>query len=86
MKREELLAIKSMVFAQAFIDVMDEFEGSSAFKHRLKNKGLSFIREVDHFLGAAYCGGDTDMGVLGLIEECQRSIGAIVEESVEVVE
>ena len=39
-----------MVFAQSFVEALDDFGGTSAFKHQLKNKGNSFAKEVDKFL------------------------------------
>ena len=84
MKEQHVKAIKCMVFAQAFVECM--FEGTSIFKHQIKNKGKSFIKEVDKFLDFTYNGSDTENGLIGLIEECQNSIEAIIDEQVELVE
>ena len=86
MKEQHVKAIKCMVFAQAFVECMDEFEGTSIFKHQIKNKGKSFIKEVDKFLDFTYNGSDTENGLIKLIEECQNSIEAIIDEQVELVE
>ena len=86
MEEKHVRAVKCMVFAQAFVECMDEFEGTSIFKHQIKNKGRSFIKEVDKFLDSAYNGSDTENGLIGLIEECQNSIEAIIDEQVELVE
>lgn len=86
MKDEHVRAIKCMVFAQAFVECMDEFEGSSIFKQQIKNRGRAFVREVDKFLDSSYNGSDTQHGLIELIEECQRSIESVIENDVELVE
>jgi hypothetical protein len=45
MKQEYKQALKTVVFAQSFVEALDEFGGSTAFKHQLKQKGLSFCKE-----------------------------------------
>lgn len=86
MKEKHVRAIKCMVFAQAFVECMDEFEGSSIFKHQIKNRGRAFVREVDKFLDSSYNGSDTQHGLIELIEECQRSIESVIDNEVELVE
>ena len=86
MKEEHVRAIKCMVFAQAFVECMDEFEGSSIFKQQIKNRGRAFVREVDKFLDSSYTTSDTQHGLIELIEECQRSIESVIENEVELVE
>ena len=86
MKEEHVRAIKCMVFAQAFVECMDEFEGSSIFKQQIKNRGRAFVREVDKFLDSSYTTSDTQHGLIELIEECQRSIESVIENDVELVE
>ena len=86
MKDEHVRAIKCMVFAQAFVECMDEFEGSSIFKQQIKNRGRAFVREVDKFLDSSYNGSDTQHGLIELIEESQRSIESVIENDVELVE
>jgi hypothetical protein len=86
MKEEHVRAIKCMVFAQAFVECMDEFEGSSIFKHQIKNRGRAFVKEVDKFLDSSYTTSDTEHGLIELIEECQRSIESVIDEQVELVE
>ena len=86
MSEEQIRAIKCMVFAQAFVECMDEFEGSSIFKQQIKNRGRAFVREVDKFLDSSYTTSDTQHGLINLIEECQRSIDSVIENDVELVE
>ena len=86
MKEEYVRAIKCMVFAQAFVECMDEFEGSSIFKQQIKNRGRAFVREVDKFLDSSYTTSDTEHGLIELIEECQRSIESVIDNEVELVE
>jgi len=86
MEKEYIRAIKCMVFAQAFVECMDEFEGSSIFKHQIKNRGRAFVREVDKFLDSSYNGSDTQHDLIELIEECQRSIESVIDNEVELVE
>jgi hypothetical protein len=86
MKEEHVRAIKCMVFAQAFVECMDEFEGSSIFKQQIKNRGRAFVKEVDKFLDSSYTTSDTEHGLINLIEECQRSIESVIENDVELVE
>lgn len=83
MEKEYLLALKSMVFAQAFVDTLDEMQGTSAFKQGLKHKAKKFNVEVEKFLDAAYCGGETDSNVLHLLEECQSTVEHFIESKVE---
>jgi hypothetical protein len=85
MKQEYKLAIKSMVFAQSFIDTLDQFKGTNSYKHQLKQKGNSFEKEVDKFLNTSYCGGETDSNVLALIDECQKAIDKVLDEQVELI-
>ena len=86
MKEEHVRAIKCMVFAQAFVECMDEFEGSSIFKQQIKNRGRAFVSEVDKFLDSSYTTSDTEHGLIELIEECQRSIESVIDNEVELVE
>ena len=86
MKEEHVRAIKCMVFAQAFVECMDEFEGSSIFKQQIKNRGRAFVREVDKFLDSSYNGSGTEHDLIELIEECQRSIESVIDNEVELVE
>jgi len=86
MKEEHVKAIKCMVFAQAFVECMDEFEGSSIFKQQIKNRGRAFVREVDKFLDSSYTTSDTEHGLIDLLEECQRSIESVIDNEVELVE
>ena len=86
MKEEHVRAIKCMVFAQAFVDCMDEFEGSSIFKQQIKNRGRAFVKEVDKFLDSSYTTSDTEHGLINLIEECQNAIESVIDNQVELVE
>jgi len=84
MNEQHLKALKCMVFAQSFVEALDDFGGSSAFKHQLKNKGNAFAKEVDKFLNDTYSNGSTDTSIVNLIEGCQDSIDKLVETSVTV--
>ena len=86
MKEEHVRAIKCMVFAQAFVECMDEFEGSSIFKQQIKNRGRAFVKEVDKFLDSSYTTSDTEHGLINLIEECQNAIESVIDNQVELVE
>ena len=54
MTETERIAIKSIVYAQAFVDTLDQFEGTNAYRQRLKQKAKHFKAEVEKFLDAAY--------------------------------
>ena len=73
-----------MVFAQSFVEALDDFGGTSAFKHQLKNKGNSFAKEVDKFLNDTYSNGSTDSSLVNLIEGCQVAIDKLIDTSVTV--
>lgn len=47
MDKDQDIAFKTLIFAQAFVDCMEELKGSSFYKHQLKNRGNSFIAEVE---------------------------------------
>lgn len=82
MKEEYKLAIKSMVFGQAFVDTLDQFKGTNAYKQTVKKKGNLFCKEVDKFLNVSYCGGETDSNILALLEECEKAINKVIDEKV----
>jgi hypothetical protein len=86
MSKEEILAIKLMVFAQSFVDTLDEFQGTNAFKQRVKMKTNSLNDELESFLNKAYKGGETDSNVLALLEHCQSAIESVVENNVELID
>lgn len=77
-----LLTIKSMVYAQLFVDTIDKMQGSSHFKRKLGQKGKSYCREVERFLNTAYGGGDTEKNLLELLEYCEKKIEDIIEKEV----
>jgi len=82
MDEEQELAFKSIVLAQAFVDCMEELKGSSFYKHQLKNRGNSFIAEVDKLLDSAYKGPDFNMGLVAIIEECHDAIEDVLDTKV----
>ena len=84
MEESHIKALKCMVFAQSFVEALDDFGGTSAFKHQLKNKGNSFAKEVDKFLNDTYSNGSTDSSLVNLIEGCQDVIDKLIETSVTV--
>ena len=86
MEETHIKALKCLVFAQSFVEALDDFGGNRAFKHQLKNKGLSFAKEVDKFLNSTYSNGSTDTSIVNLIEGCQDAIDKLIEESVTVTE
>lgn len=86
MEDKHIKALKCMVFAQSFVEALDDFGGTSAFKHQLKNRGNAFCKEVDKFLNDTYSGGSTETSVVNLIEGCQDAIDKLIEESVTVTE
>jgi hypothetical protein len=85
MEDKHIKALKCMVFAQSFVEALDDFGGSSAFRHQLKNKGNSFAKEVDKFLNDTYSKGSTDTSIVNLIEGCQDAIEKLVEKNVKMV-
>ena len=86
MNEQHLKALKCMVFAQSFVEALDDFGGNRAFKHQLKNKGNSFAKEVDKFLNDTYSNGSTDSSLVNLIEGCQVAIDELIETSVTVID
>ena len=86
MKQEHKKALKTLVFAQSFVEALDDFGGSTAFKHQLKQKGLSFCKEIDKFLNTVYENGSTDSSLINLVERCQQAIDEIIINEVEVIE
>ena len=86
MNETEIIAIKSIVYAQAFVDTLDQFEGTNAYRQRLKQKAKQFKAEVEKFLDAAYCGGDTESSVIELLERCESQIEEVINKEVEVVD
>ena len=86
MNETEIIAITSIVYAQAFIDTLDQFEGTNAYRQRLKQKAKHFKAEVEKFLDAAYCGGETESNVIALLERCESQIEEVINKEVEVVD
>jgi hypothetical protein len=86
MKEEHKTALKAMVFAQAFVEALDDFKGTSHFKQQLKRKGNMFGVELERFLESTYGGGNTDSNILHLMEACQNAIEDIIDSQVELVE
>ena len=86
MKEEHKIALRSMVFAQAFVEALDDFKGTNHFKQQLRRKGNMFGVEVGRFLDSTYGGGSTDSNILHLMEECQNAIEDIIDNQVESVE
>ena len=82
MEEKHRKALKCMVFAQSFVEALDDFGGNKAFKHQLKNKGNSFAKEVDKFLNDIYQNGSTDSSLVNLIEGCQNAIDQVIEKDV----
>ena len=82
MDKDQDLAFKTLIFAQAFIDCMEELKGSSFYKHQVKNRGNSFIAEVDKLLDSAYKGPDFNMGLVAIIEECHDAIEDVLDTKV----
>jgi hypothetical protein len=86
MNETEIIAIKSIVYAQAFIDTLDQFEGTNAYRQRLKQKAKQFKAEVEKFLDAAYCGGETESNVIALLERCESEIDEVINKEVQIVD
>ena len=78
-----------MTYAQNFIDTLDRFEGTNAYRQRVKQTGKAFKVEVEKFLNAAWCGGDTELNVIELIDKCQvaseKKVEEILDNDVDVV-
>ncbi len=82
MEDKHIKILKCMVFAQSFVEALDDFGGNTAFKHQLKNKGNELCREVDKFLNDIYSNGSTETSIVNLIQGCQDAIDKIIEEDV----
>ena len=82
MKEDHKKALKCLVFAQSFVEALDDFGGSSAFRMQLKNRGKAFTKEVDKFLNSTYENGSTDTALISLIEGCQIAIDRVIDEDV----
>ncbi len=82
MEDKHIKILKCMVFAQSFVEALDDFGGNTAFKHQLKNKGNAFCREVDKFLNDIYSNGSAETSIVNLIQGCQDAIDKIIEEDV----
>ena len=85
MEEKHVKILKCMIFAQSFVEALDDFGGTSAFKHQLKNKGNAFVKEADKFLNDIYQNGSTDSSLINLIEGCQDAIDKVIEEDVTVI-
>ena len=86
MNETEIIAIKSIVYAQAFVDTLDQFEGTNAYRQRLKQKAKQFKAEVEKFLDAAYCGGETESNVIALLERCESEIEEVINKEVQIID
>ena len=86
MTETERIAIKSIVYAQAFVDTLDQFEGTNAYRQRIKQKAKQFKAEVEKFLDAAYCGGETETSVIELLDRCESQIEEVINKEVQVVD
>ena len=82
MDKDQDIAFKAIIFAQAFVDCIAELEGSSFYKQQVKNRGKSFVREVDKLLDSAYTGDDFGMGMVGIIEDCHNAIEDVLDKKV----
>jgi|TARA_R110000787_G_scaffold249231_1_gene354833 hypothetical protein len=82
MDKDQDIAFKAVVFAQAFVDCIAELEGSSFYKHQVKNRGKSFIQEVDKLLDSAYSSEEFGMGLVAIIEECHDAIEDVLDTKV----
>lgn len=86
MKEDYTTAIKLMVYAQSFVETLEEFKGSNAYRQRLKQRANQFSDEMDKFLNSAYCKGQTESSLIYLIDECQKDIEQRITNEVEIVE
>ena len=82
MDEDQDIAFKAVVFAQAFVDCIAELEGRSFYKQQVKNRGKSFVREVDKMLDSAYTGDDFGMGLVSIIEDCHDAIEDVLDKKV----
>jgi hypothetical protein len=82
MDKDQDIAFKAVIFAQAFVDCIAELEGSSFYKQQVKNRGKSFVREVDKLLDSAYSSEDFGMGLVSIIEECHDAIEDVLDTKV----
>lgn len=74
-----------MVFAQSFVEAIEDFEGSSYFKQRVKVGGKAFTKEVDIFLDTVYKNGGSPNELIELIEMCQKAVDKVIDEKIELV-
>jgi len=82
MKDEYKKALKCMVFAQSFVESLDDFGGTTVYRQQLKLKGEAFVKEVDKFLNHTYKNGSTDTSLINLIEGMQNAIDKVIDEDV----
>ncbi len=74
-----------MVLAHALVEAVDKLNVNRVYKQQMKNRGKSFIAEVDKFLDAAYGkGGETERNLIDLIDKCQNSVQTILDNEVEI--
>jgi len=86
MDEQNKQALKTMVFAQSFVEALDDFGGSSAFKQQIKLKGLSFGKEVDKYLNTVYKDGGAERPLIDIIERCQQAIDEVIENEIVVTD
>jgi len=85
MKEDYIKAVKAMVFAQSFVEAIEDFEGSAHYKQKVKMRGKAFTKEVDCFLDTVYRDGGSPNEMIELIEMCQQAIDKVIDEKLEVV-
>ena len=86
MRQDHKKALKCMVFAQSFVESLDDFGGTTAYRQQLKLKGAAFVKEVDKFLNHTYKNGSTDTSLINLIEGMQIAIDKVIDEDVTVID
>ena len=82
MNEQNKQALKTMVFAQSFVEALDDFGGSTAFKQQIKLKGLAFGKEVDKYLNTVYKDGGAERPLIDIIERCQDVIDEVIDNEI----
>jgi hypothetical protein len=86
MNEQNKQALKTIVFAQSFVEALDDFGGSSAFKQQIKLRGLAFAKEVDKYLNTLYKDGGAERPLIDIIERCQQAIDEVIDNEIVVTE
>tara|TARA_B110000285_G_scaffold209318_1_gene250199 strand:- start:533 stop:793 length:261 start_codon:yes stop_codon:yes gene_type:complete len=86
MNEQNKKALKTMVFAQSFVEALDDFGGTTAFKQQIKLKGLALVKEVDKYLNTVYKDGGAERPLIDIIQRCQDVIDEVIDNEIVVTD